>query len=176
MVQSLYTAVCYLLYCVILLSEKPRHTHRVWWTLWYVHGSYWSVDSEVVKEHTHAHWHSQPTCTVVVLVMTQCSLVCGYKHFRAACYLHLHFHSADEGSTTTWHAADHLPEPRTPQSDTLTTTLLTYAPLTLTLTCNYSCLVGQDTARMGKGLLTFWRHRLLSLSSVIWSTKTPAVH
>jgi len=143
-----------------------------------VHGSYWSVGSEVVKEHTHAH--SQLTCTVVFLVMTKCSLVCGYKHIRAVCYLHLH--SADEGSTTPWRAADHLLEPRTPQSDTLTTTLLTYAPLTLISsfyltinTCNDSCLVGHDNAQLRMWFPTFWRHKLPSLSSVIWSTKTTAI-
>jgi len=55
---------------------------------------------EDVKEHTHAQAHYRLTCTVVFLVKTQCSLVCGYKHCKAACYLYLYLHSADEGSTT----------------------------------------------------------------------------
>ena len=131
---SIITMYCCLLSFVssYIVVRKSRHTYTGFGGR-YVHGSLWSVGSEVVKEHTHAYAYSQLTCIVVFSVMTQCSLVCGYKHFTAACHLqlYLHLHSADEGSTTPWHAADHLPEPRTPQSDTLTTTLLTYASLNL---------------------------------------------
>jgi hypothetical protein len=45
-----------------------------------------------------------------------------------------------------------------------------------TITCNDSCHVGHNTAWLRKWLLTFWRHKLLSSSSVIWSMKTTAIH